>query len=58
MNKNIKQAIVILLTLVVGYLIYKLLKAAIFAIIVGIAIFIGYNVVNKAINGKKKKEID
>jgi len=58
MNKNIKQVIVILLTLVVGYVIYKLLKAAIFAIIIGAALFIGYNIVNKAINGKKNKEID
>jgi len=58
MNKNIKQVIVILVSLIIAYIVFKILKAAIYAIIIGAVLFIGYNLANKLINGKKKDELE
>jgi predicted PurR-regulated permease PerM len=58
MNKNIKQVVVIVVTLLIAYLVFKLLKAAIYAVIIGFVLYISYHFVNKALTGKKRDEID
>jgi len=58
MNKNLKQVIVIILTLIVAYIVFKLLKAVIYAVIVAVVLYIGYNIVDKALFGKDKEKIE
>ncbi len=58
MNKNIKQAVVIILSVIVAYIVFKLLKALTYAIIVGVVLYIGYNIVNKALSGNSKDKIE
>ena len=55
MNKNIKNIIVVILTLAIAYVVFKLLKAVIFAVFVAVALLIAYGFVNRAINGKKEE---
>ena len=58
MNKNIKQIIVVLLTIVVAYIAYKLIMGLFWALIVGVSVYIGYKIVTKTIGGNTKGNIE
>jgi len=58
MKKSRKQLIVIVLSIVVAYIVFKLLKALVYAIIIGVVLYVGYNIVNKALNSSGKDKIE
>jgi ABC-type transport system involved in multi-copper enzyme maturation permease subunit len=58
MSKNRKQLVVIVLSIVVAYIVFKLLKALVYALIVGIVLYIGYNMATKVLGAKGSDEIE
>jgi len=58
MSKNRKQLVAIVLTIVVAYIVFKLLKVLVYAVIVGFVLYIGYNIVNKVLSSKTEDKIE
>jgi predicted PurR-regulated permease PerM len=58
MSKNRKQLVAIVLTIVIAYIVFKLLKALVYAIVVGVVLYVGYNIVNKVLGDKTKDKIE
>lgn len=58
MNKNVKQVIVIVLSLIVAYIVFKLLKGLVYAVIVGVVLYLSYNIVSRALSGSSKDKIE
>ncbi len=46
MNDNLKQVLVIILSVALGFILYKILKVFIFAVLLSVAIIIAYNIIN------------